>query len=45
MTSRAVERHVGSIFAKLRLKDSPDVSRRVMAVLSYLADAGEAPTR
>ena len=45
MTSRAVERHVGSIFAKLQLKDTPDVSRRVMAVLSYLADAGGRPAR
>ena len=38
VTSRAVERHVGSIFAKLQLGDSPDVSRRVMAVLSYLGE-------
>ena len=45
VTSRAVERHVGSIFAKLHLNDSPDVSRRVMAVLSYLDDAGGAPAR
>ena len=45
VTSRAVERHVGSIFAKLQLKDTSDVSRRVMAVLSYLADAGGAPAR
>jgi DNA-binding NarL/FixJ family response regulator len=45
VTGRAVERHVGSIFAKLHLNDAPDVSRRVMAVLSYLADAGDAPAR
>jgi len=45
VTSRAVERHVGSIFAKLQLGDSPDVSRRVMAVLSYLADRAHAAER
>lgn len=42
VTSRAVERHVGAIFQKLRLQDSPEVSRRVMAVLSYLS-ASEGP--
>lgn len=39
VTSRAVERHVGSIFAKLSLRDTPEVSRRVLAVRSYLDDA------
>jgi DNA-binding NarL/FixJ family response regulator len=42
VTSRAVERHIGSIFMKLQLSDTPDVSRRVMAVLSYLADEADA---
>jgi DNA-binding NarL/FixJ family response regulator len=39
VTGRAVERHVGSVFAKLRIDDSPDSSRRVLAVLTYLADS------
>jgi DNA-binding NarL/FixJ family response regulator len=38
VSSRAVERHVGSIFTKLDLDDSPDSSRRVLAVLAYLKD-------
>ena len=38
VTSRAVERHVGSIFSKLGIVESPDYSRRVLAVLAYLAD-------
>jgi DNA-binding NarL/FixJ family response regulator len=38
VTSRAVERHVGSIFTKLGIADSPDYSRRVLAVLAYLED-------
>jgi DNA-binding NarL/FixJ family response regulator len=37
ITKRAVERHINSIFAKLDLKESPDVSRRVEATLIYLA--------
>jgi DNA-binding NarL/FixJ family response regulator len=36
VTSRAVERHVGSIFTKLGIQDSPEHSRRVLAVLAYL---------
>jgi DNA-binding NarL/FixJ family response regulator len=35
VTTRAVERHVGAIFAKLGLEDGPDVSRRVQATLIY----------
>ena len=41
VTSRAVERHVGSIFTKLGIADSPDYSRRVLAVLAYLEDGRE----
>jgi DNA-binding NarL/FixJ family response regulator len=38
LTKRAVEKHVGSIFHKLGLPDEDQVSRRVAAVLLYLAD-------
>ncbi len=38
VTTRAVEKHVGSIFLKLGLPDESVVSRRVSAVLLYLAD-------
>jgi DNA-binding NarL/FixJ family response regulator len=37
ITKRAVERHINSIFWKLELGDSGDVSRRVKAALLYLA--------
>jgi DNA-binding NarL/FixJ family response regulator len=37
ITKRAVERHINSIFWKLDLGDSEDVSRRVKAALLYLA--------
>jgi DNA-binding NarL/FixJ family response regulator len=37
VTKRAVERHINSIFTKLDLGDSEDVSRRVKAALLYLA--------
>jgi DNA-binding NarL/FixJ family response regulator len=40
VTTRAVERHVGSIFAKLGLEDGPDVSRRVQATLVYQQAGG-----
>jgi DNA-binding NarL/FixJ family response regulator len=36
LTKRAVEKHVNSIFAKLDLTDSEDVSRRVKATLIFL---------
>jgi len=39
VTTRAVEKHVGSIFMKLGLPDESVVSRRVSAVLLYLAEA------
>jgi DNA-binding NarL/FixJ family response regulator/class 3 adenylate cyclase len=36
ITLRAVEKHVTSIFAKLRLSATPEDHRRVLAVLTYL---------
>ncbi|MFI5261697.1 MAG: response regulator [Candidatus Limnocylindrales bacterium] len=39
VTKRAVEKHVGAIFAKLGLEDEDAVSRRVMVVLLFLAEA------
>jgi DNA-binding NarL/FixJ family response regulator len=36
VTERAVEKHVTSIFGKLRLAASPEDHRRVLAVLTYL---------
>ena len=36
LSSRAVERHVQGIFHKLRLPDSEDDNRRVLAVLALL---------
>ena len=38
ISTRAVERHVNAIFRRLQIQESPDVSRRVMAVLIYLED-------
>jgi DNA-binding NarL/FixJ family response regulator len=38
LTKRAVEKHVNSIFSKLGLRESEDVSRRVMATLIYLSE-------
>ena len=35
MSERAVEKHIGAIFAKLGLNDEAEVNRRVMAVLVY----------
>jgi DNA-binding NarL/FixJ family response regulator len=39
LTKRAVEKHINSIFLKLSLSDSEDVSKRVKAALLFLADA------
>jgi len=36
ITTRAVERHVNAIFAKLELRDDHDVNRRVLATLIYV---------
>jgi DNA-binding NarL/FixJ family response regulator len=41
LTKRAVEKHVGSIFMKLMLDDEEIVSRRVAAVLMYLAGTAQ----
>ena len=38
LTDRAVEKHINSIFSKLGLTQESDVSRRVMAVLLFLAE-------
>ncbi|HMI69914.1 MAG TPA: response regulator transcription factor [Solirubrobacteraceae bacterium] len=38
LTKRAVEKHINSIFLKLNLSDSEDVSKRVKATLLFLAD-------
>jgi DNA-binding NarL/FixJ family response regulator len=38
LTKRAVEKHVGAIFLRLSLPDEEVVSRRVAAVLLYLAE-------
>jgi DNA-binding NarL/FixJ family response regulator len=40
VTDRAVEKHVGSIFAKLGLDLAAEDHRRVLAVLRYLRDNG-----
>ena len=42
VSTRAVERHVGSIFAKLGLETGPEVSRRVQATLVYQQAGGAA---
>ena len=39
LTKRAVEKHINSVFAKLELPPSDDVSRRVRAVLLFLGHA------
>ena len=36
VTERTVEAHVGQIFSKLQLPESPDAHRRVLAVLTFL---------
>ena len=43
LTKRAVEKHVNSIFTKLGLAESEDVSKRVKATLMFLADGSPLP--
>ncbi len=40
LSDRAVEKHINSLFSKLGLSEEHDVSRRVKAVLLFLADRG-----
>lgn len=40
LSERTVETHIGSVFTKLMLVDTPDEHRRVRAVLTYLSAAG-----
>jgi DNA-binding NarL/FixJ family response regulator len=40
LTERAVEKHINSLFHKLGLSEEPNVHRRVMAVLTFLREAG-----
>jgi DNA-binding NarL/FixJ family response regulator len=40
LTKRAVEKHVNSIFSKLNLPETHDVSRRVKATLIFLSEEG-----
>ncbi|HEX5195373.1 MAG TPA: helix-turn-helix transcriptional regulator [Solirubrobacteraceae bacterium] len=40
LTKRAVETHINSIFSKLNLPETHDVSRRVQATLIFLAEEG-----
>jgi DNA-binding NarL/FixJ family response regulator len=40
LSERAVEKHIGSLFAKLGLSEEPQSHRRVKAVLLYLAEDG-----
>jgi DNA-binding NarL/FixJ family response regulator len=40
LTKRAVEKHVNSIFSKLNLPETEDVSRRVKATLIFLSEEG-----
>ena len=38
LSERSVEKHINSVFSKLGLSETPDVNRRVMAVLLYLQE-------
>ena len=44
LSERAVEKHINSLFHKLRLSDEPLVHRRVMAVLAFLREEGVRPS-
>lgn len=41
LSERAVEKHINALFAKLGLSMTPDVNRRVAAVLMHLSDRAE----
>ena len=43
LTKRAVEKHVNSIFSKLNLPETEDVSRRVKATLIFLSEEEQGP--
>jgi DNA-binding NarL/FixJ family response regulator len=43
LTKRAVEKHINSIFMKLGLVASDDVSKRVKATLLFLAETRASP--
>ena len=43
LTKRAVEKHINSIFLKLGLASSNDVSKRVKATLMFLAEPDPMP--
>jgi DNA-binding NarL/FixJ family response regulator len=43
LTKRAVEKHINSIFMKLNLRGSEDVSSRVAAALIFLSEERQAP--
>jgi DNA-binding NarL/FixJ family response regulator len=43
LSKRAVEKHINSLFTKLELPESEDVSRRVKAALLFLADEAMDP--
>jgi len=42
VSESAVSKHITSISTKLGLVDSPDVDRRVRAVLTYMIGSGDA---
>jgi DNA-binding NarL/FixJ family response regulator len=43
LTERAVEKHINALFAKLGLGSTPDINRRVKAVLMHLSDRRPEP--
>jgi DNA-binding NarL/FixJ family response regulator len=43
LTKRAVEKHINSIFLKLNLSGAEDVSKRVKAMLLFLAEVDAVP--
>ena len=45
VTTKTVECHIHSIFAKMRLDSGDQVHRRVLAVLTYLGHEAEPQTR